>query len=106
MLVLHKCDTPHCVNPDHLFLGTDKDNTDDKIAKGRGYWLSGEDNPSAIMTKEGVAELRQLRQGGVIYRELAERFGISKSTARAIASGKIWPPAKDTPDEGMVYQQE
>lgn len=38
ILVLHKCDTPGCIRPSHLFLGTPKDNTQDMLAKGRGRW--------------------------------------------------------------------
>jgi hypothetical protein len=38
MLVLHHCDVRRCVRPDHLFLGTARDNTRDMIAKGRGFW--------------------------------------------------------------------
>lgn len=45
MLVCHKCDNPQCVNPEHLFLGTPKDNTQDMILKGRKVVLRGEDNP-------------------------------------------------------------
>lgn len=39
MQVLHRCDVPYCVNPEHLFLGTDKENHRDKTAKGR-HWQS------------------------------------------------------------------
>ena len=42
LLCLHRCDTPACVNPEHLFLGTNQDNTDDKIAKGRFRPASGQ----------------------------------------------------------------
>ena len=56
--VLHDCDTPPCVNPDHLFLGTHQDNVDDKVQKGRSHRPTGEKNPSAKLTRKQVEEIR------------------------------------------------
>jgi hypothetical protein len=60
--VLHKCDNPPCVNPEHLCVGSHSDNMADMVLKGRGKGPSrpGEDNPSAKFTKKDVIEIRRL----------------------------------------------
>lgn len=100
--VCHKCDQPSCVNPQHLFLGTPKQNTQDSIRKGR--WpggdcrrtnrARGEQCPFSKLTEKQVADIRTLRASGLIYREIAAQFGISLSAAHAICSGKTWNLAK------------
>lgn len=57
MLVCHTCDNPLCVNPDHLWLGTNKDNSDDKIRKGRQ--ARGSQIAVSKLTEEGVVEMRK-----------------------------------------------
>jgi len=81
MQVLHRCDNPPCVNPDHLFLGDPKINSDDKIAKGR--YRCGQK-----LTDEQVASVRRLRAQGVSCIDLSLRFGVSRSLVTLIASGK------------------
>ncbi len=78
--VCHRCDVPACVNPEHLFLGTQQDNIRDAVRKGR--WTVRK------ITDDQVAELRRLKASGATLRELAEHFGISKSTAKHIAAGR------------------
>lgn len=73
--VLHHCDTPLCVEPGHLFLGTAKDNAEDRQAKGRGTDLRGEKHHCARLTDEEIAEIRAATGTG---KEVAARFGISQ----------------------------
>ncbi len=91
--VLHRCDNPPCVNPAHLFLGTDLDNARDRDAKGRcraGTNQRGERNPSAILTAALVVELRLAHASGMAWEELAERYGISHATARDAVHRRTW----------------
>lgn len=92
LCVCHKCDTPACVNPEHLFLGTSADNTQDMIAKGRSraMGLPGERNKSAKLTAQQVRMLRAQRSEGATYVELGRRFGIGKSQAQNICARRKW----------------
>lgn len=85
LFVLHKCDTPPCVNPDHLFLGTQKDNAQDCLAKGR--WPKLQRN--AKLSWEDVNEIRRLK-GQVRPRELAIRFGVGRPQIYRIHNNKRW----------------
>lgn len=85
MCVLHRCDTPLCVNPDHLFLGTKKDNTNDMKAKGRAS------NGVRILTADTVREIRAIcKSGKFTSSEIGGRFGISQQAASDVISGRAW----------------
>jgi hypothetical protein len=83
--VLHNCDNPPCVNPFHLFLGTDTDNQNDALDKGRK--LSGEKHRWA---KLKLAQVNQIKSSNLSQRKLATQFGVSRWTIRAIKDGKAW----------------
>ena len=87
--VCHTCDNPWCVNPAHLFAGTDKDNMRDMIAKGRDHHppLQGEANGSAKLNAIQVRKIRQLK---MTARQLADRFGVSKQLIDAIRQRRLW----------------
>lgn len=89
MCVLHACDVKPCCNPDHLFLGTNWDNTQDAIAKGL-YRVVGEDNPSAKLTEAQVSQIKTMLNDGVSYKEIAMQFTISPSLVQTIKVEKIW----------------
>ena len=88
--VLHKCDTPACVNPDHLFAGTHQDNMRDAARKGRFGRLFGDRSSNHKLTEARVAEIRARRDSGEMLKDLAAAFGVSKSCIHAVCTGKNW----------------
>lgn len=91
-VVCHKCDTPACVNPEHLFVGTMADNSADMTRKRRHwtYSFNGDMSPFAKLNEEKVAEIRILLSRGLRHRDIADRFDVHKSTISLINTGKIW----------------
>lgn len=87
LFVCHKCDNPKCVRPDHLFLGTQKDNRVDAANKKRTAW--GERSPHAKLSEAQVQEIRTLKES-VKRAELAKRFGVSTGAIDGILSGRNW----------------
>jgi hypothetical protein len=90
MCVCHMCDTPSCVNPDHLFLGSNEDNSADRHAKGRTVKVQGERHGVSKLTAEQVREIRRLYDRDVRHREIASKFGITPSTVSGIGLRNQW----------------
>lgn len=88
--VLHRCDVPLCVNPEHLFLGTRKDNMIDMTAKRRRVGPSGERHHNAKLTEADVREIRRLFAAGAACRALARRYGLSRNTMTNVVRGETW----------------
>ena len=104
LLCLHRCDTPACINPDHLFLGTQQDNMSDKVRKGRQARQKGEAHGGAVLTAVQAAEVRFLaQQGRLLQREIGALYGVARETVSQIARGKLWPdvsPRAPRPSKG------
>lgn len=95
LCVLHGCDNPGCCNPSHLFLGTRKDNNEDRHAKGRSGDHRGSLNGRVKLTEKDVRQIKRLYpsvkgQGKGGYRYLARRFGVSPAAIRFIIIGRNW----------------
>lgn len=86
--VLHHCDNPSCVNPKHLFLGTNQDNVDDKLKKGRQ--LREESHPRAKLTKSQVKHIRRALMRGETMQSLSVRFNISHTVIFRIKTNFTW----------------
>jgi hypothetical protein len=99
LFVLHNCDNPSCVNPKHLFLGTNQDNMKDRNNKNRQ--AKGENNGRSKLVQEEVDEIRTLwsaeleeRAKGkdfqLTQKELAKRFGVGRMEINHIVNNKAW----------------
>ena len=80
-LLMHSCDTPSCVNPAHLSIGTKRANAADMTAKGRR---------ASKLTRELALQIRARANAGETCSALASEFGVAESTVRAIKSGTAW----------------
>lgn len=87
MNVCHRCDTPLCVNPDHLFLGNDKDNHQDRARKGRSANRRGERNTLAVLTD---AQVLAIRGDGRPQRVIAAEYGVCQQSISDIRAGRRW----------------
>lgn len=103
LVLCHKCDVPECVNPEHMFVGTQKDNIQDCVRKGRwpvgqAHWCSrkpelvkrGERAGNSKLSEAQVTEIYRLCCSGSSYSEVAALLGINRATAVQIHKGKTW----------------
>lgn len=104
MNVLHRCDNTNCVNPNHLFVGTQKENVEDQRTKGRLWY--GQRNGRAKLTEQDVLDIRASAESDS---ELGRKYGVYATTVRDARMGKKWPhlpgatrrvvPRKLTPEQ-------
>jgi hypothetical protein len=90
LLVLHHCDTPACVNPGHLYLGTPQDNMDDKMERGRHVAVEGEDHGCAKLSEMDVAHIRYFLEQGYGVNIPAERYGVTHAQIQHIRDRSAW----------------
>jgi hypothetical protein len=93
--VLHRCDNPSCVRPDHLFLGDRSDNMLDAQQKGRlKHLIPTNIAREAKLTEDDVRTVRRLRQDGKLVKEIAIMFNVKRHTISRICNGKSWKHVK------------
>jgi len=85
--VLHKCDNPPCVNPDHLYVGTNDDNVRDRHERSRWACQRGEQNPRAKLTDD---DIRSIRSDARPQDRIGVDYGISQSTVSSIKRRETW----------------
>lgn len=88
IVICHTCDNVRCTNPDHLFLGTPKVNSEDMAKKGRS--TQGIKNPSVKLSEEQVRKIKELLKTGVTQKRISKDFNITRKTVGSIKNGKTW----------------
>jgi HNH endonuclease len=92
MMICHRCDTPSCINPDHLFVGTAQDNTDDMFSKNRwkGGFEKGVRPAVTKFTEQDILRMKELYQSGVKQVDIAKEYRTSQGHISNIILGRAW----------------
>lgn len=92
LIVRHRCDNSLCCNPEHLEVGTHKDNAQDSIKRGRArYGIHyGEKNPKSVLTRDHVIRIIALKKEGLTQKEISTRLRIKITTIGAVQEGRTW----------------
>lgn len=91
MYICHTCDNPSCVNPSHLFLGTNQDNIDDKVLKDRQSRLFGKNNGRSKLSEMDVINMRKdYKSGNYSYRDLVKKYNIGQTQVARIIKKESW----------------
>ena len=86
--VCHMCDVPACFNPDHLYVGTYKQNTFDAIDRGR--FCVGELHHKAKLSNNQVIDIRKMYQKGHSVADIADKFSVSRKLIRRVITRETW----------------
>ena len=93
LVVRHTCDNPRCINPKHLEIGTQEDNIQDRVVRGRSNKPKGTQNPRVVLTPEDVQYIKaNFVHGDKVlgHTGLGRKFNVSHQTIRAIILGQSW----------------
>lgn len=88
LFVCHRCDTPTCINPEHLFLGTTQENTQDRTNKGRD--IRGEKQWNSKLTDAIVTAIRDAHKAGYKRKDIAKYFGVKYGHVTDILNRRAW----------------
>lgn len=86
--VCHSCDNPSCINPDHLFVGTDQENKDDQIRKNRHP--KGEKIGQSKLKNGDILIIREMSKNGISQQAIADKYGVVQTTISGIVRRKTW----------------
>ena len=90
-LVCHECDNCECTNPDHLFIGDNQDNMDDKCNKGRQWKPKGEKHGRSKLNQAEVIEIRNIyKNEEITQKQLAFEYGVTQGLIYQIINNKLW----------------
>jgi hypothetical protein len=89
-VILHTCDNPPCINPEHLVLGTQSENVADMYLKGRSYCRTGSSNPNAKLNQTIADSIRADYLITKSYSKLADKYGVGRSTISRVIRGVIF----------------